>query len=203
MITTRGAARRSGLALLGAVVAGILAALPAILSGELLAKILPAQGRQISNFVRYRIAAIVRSSLDRVGWFGLGTGGFSHLARMGDHRFYPHNLVAELWLENGVLGLIVLLAFVGSALALWLRWGRGIRPTGERQEIRTLQQGVGMLFLYSFLIAQFSGDIAANEWVWLWGGALLAWGGRCRSTLRRRHVIHHAAEKAAITGWSG
>ena len=49
--------------------------------------------------------------------------------KMGDHRFYPHNLFAEVGIENGLLGLLALAGFLIATAARGMRQWRDARTS--------------------------------------------------------------------------
>ncbi len=122
--------------------------------------------REASGLERLGIVKLAFEALGRIFGPGIGTGGFSQLMRLGDMRAYPHNIIAEVGIENGLLGLAALAGFCGTALA------RGVRG---RADPRTLAALIG--FVFAFWNAQFSGDLMANEWIWLYAGLI---AGRTR-----------------------
>jgi len=97
--------------------------------------------------------------------WGLGTGGFSVAFTGVDYRLYPHNLVAEVLLENGLPGLLLIVLFV-----LWVWQGARRLARRGRPGVRWLW----VLFLMALLNAQVSGDLPFNEGIWFWGAVLLA-----------------------------
>jgi hypothetical protein len=164
MIFTRiSTARRAGLAVVG-MVAGVLLFLG--MPEEFRGRFLHPMGVDPSGAVRLRFFEVARSALAYVAGWGTGTGGFSDLLGKGDFRFYPHNLMVEIGIENGIPGLIAMVGLVVAALA------RGFR---SHRNPYTLAALLG--FLYAFVNAQFSGDLMANEWIWLFAGLL---AGRTR-----------------------
>lgn len=149
-----------------------------------------AAGQQMSNQVRLWLLQGVREGLSGISLLGVGAGGFSALLGVPDRRWYPHNLIAEVVLENGLLGLTLLGGLVVAAGAAWRRWGRflsgvaasaidGARSAAlDRSAEEPVRRGAGALFLFAILCAQFSGDIWVNEWVWAFAGVLAAWAPR-------------------------
>jgi O-antigen ligase len=123
-------------------------------------------GVDVSGATRMKFVEVAGSALSSALGWGLGTGGFSDLLSKGDYRFYPHNLFAEVGIENGLPGLLALFGFLGSGMARALRAAR---------DPYVLAAFLG--FLYAFLNAQFSGDLMANEWIWLFAGLI---AGRTR-----------------------
>lgn len=122
---------------------------------------------EASGVERLGIVGLVRDALRSVFGLGIGTGGFSQLMRLGDMRAYPHNIIAEVGIENGLPGLLALGGLCWTALA------RGLRA---RSDPRMLAALLG--FLFAFWNAQFSGDLMANEWIWLYAGLI---AGRSRA----------------------
>jgi O-antigen ligase len=147
----------------GLLVAGALALL--VMPPELRDRFLR-PGTDISYATRMRLVQIVRDALAETPWTGIGTGGFSQLLHLGDIRAYPHNLLAEVLIENGIVGLTAVIAFVGLALA------RAVRGRADTRGLVLLA-----CTLYALGNAMVSGDVTTNEWVWLFGGIL---AGRAR-----------------------
>ncbi len=114
-----------------------------------------------SDFARLALVRIAQEAAEQVSLLGIGTGGFSNLLRMGDVRAYPHNLFAEIVIENGLLGLATLAGFLGWSVA------RGIAGRGDARSLFAF-----LAFLFALWNAQFSGDVIGNEWIWLFAGIL-------------------------------
>lgn len=150
--------------------AGAIVLLLVVFSPEIQSRLYPSSGRQASNFVRKGILLVSQRAFGFIEWRGVGTGGFARLAGFGDERFYPHNLLVELAVENGILGIAALAGFLLAVVRRWLHWGRELRAPDP-----VLRRAVACFLFYAFLNAQFSGDIFANEWLWLFAGALAAW----------------------------
>lgn len=57
--------------------------------------------------------------IEQKPWLGWGLGGY-HIPELrvqpGEHRFFPHNVILELWSEMGLIGMI---AFLGSWIILY------------------------------------------------------------------------------------
>jgi len=135
------------------------------------------EGRALSNLVRSRILDMALDAFRQRGAWGLGTGGFSQLFSIGDQRFYPHNIFLELYIENGLPGLVIWLGFLAAVAVRWTRWKKRPADPGSRTE-RILLRLVAAQFVFHMVNAQFSGDIFVNQWIWLWAGALVAWAPR-------------------------
>lgn len=139
-----------------------------------------AAGRRVSNLVRERLLEVSVDALSGVSLRGLGTGGFPSLFRLPDDRYYPHNILLEVLLEGGLIGMALFLLFLAVVLARWWRWGRRLHAQGESGAAGdpALHRTVGAVLLFALINAQFSGDICANEWVWVAAGMVVAWAPR-------------------------
>ena len=73
-------------------------------------------------------------------------------------RYYPHNIFLELIVENGLMATVLIVVVFGYIY----------KSSGSPLKY---------LFLFSFINAQFSGDILLNESLLFYGGALLATRG--------------------------
>jgi O-antigen ligase len=106
---------------------------------------------------------------------GIGTGGFAQLEPI---EKYPHNIVLEVGAELGMVGLVLLVAIIVSALVYLARaWS-----LGEEQE-RTHVALASALLAMAVVDANFSGDITSNSRIWFFAG--LATGIAWRATARR------------------
>jgi O-antigen ligase len=87
--------------------------------------------------------------------FGHGIGSWPVLAGYGDQRAYPHNILLEIAVELGLVGLVLfvgLLAFALRALGPW--------HLVRQDPIRVL---ILMLFASMFINALVSGDLSYNR----------------------------------------
>lgn len=126
----------------------------------------PFSGHDVSNLGR---VFLLKTALDlgaSPGWFGLGTGGYAAATGFGDIRFYPHNLVLEVWIELGVVGLALLAAWA-LALVRRLRFAPGV-AAADRAWVRLAAAMIAFLGCNALI----SGDLPANEQLWFWAGAL-------------------------------
>lgn len=121
-----------------------------------------AKGTAVERLVFYRAAIDLWSERPVAGW---GVGGWSMAYWHNDLREYPHNLFLETLLEEGVVGLTALLAF----LVLMFRHLRACQPTVQRRLPWLLP---GLVYLVS--IAMFSGDLDDDRFIWFWCGFALA-----------------------------
>ncbi|MBD3235487.1 MAG: hypothetical protein GF330_02145 [Candidatus Eisenbacteria bacterium] len=108
--------------------------------------------------------------------WGAGTGAFPMLLFLRDFRLYPHNIFAELLIENGWPGLLLFLALV-----LWV-W----RACWQLARRTPIGRWLFLLFAMALLNAQVSGDLGTNEWIWLWAGLA---GGMRAAHDRERSVV--------------
>ncbi len=107
----------------------------------------------------YAMDAIADKPL--LGW---GIGGWSTFYWHQDDKHYPHNLLMEVGVEQGIAGLVVL-AFLLVTVFL----------TVKRTIINTGRGGVFLIVLsYCLSLTMFSGDLDDNRFLWFWCGAALA-----------------------------
>ena len=104
---------------------------------------------------------------------GIGTGSFATLSPDED---YPHNIVLEVLLEQGLAGFIALTVFLVVALRKSWRLGRVQSDDG------TVGSLVFALVVFAITAAMFSGDIGANGAVFLWSGVAAGLVARVRTT---------------------
>ncbi|MCA9728184.1 MAG: O-antigen ligase family protein [Candidatus Eisenbacteria bacterium] len=162
---------------LGAAVVGIVGALWLIESGAILEDT-PFAGHDASNLARVLMLQGAQQNLASAGWLGYGTGSFGPLLNLGDIRIYPHNILLEIGVENGLLGLATFLCFLAAVLHRWVRSTRrkAIDRGDPRERWRdVLVRVAGVQWFYAFANAQFSGDLPQNPWIWLWAAALAVW----------------------------
>jgi O-antigen ligase len=137
----------------------------------------PFAGHDASNLARLVLLKGAAEHLGTAGWWGHGTGSFGPLIGLGDTRIYPHNIFLEIWVENGLFGLALFVAFL---LVVVRRWREGMRFTGAWSEEEGKQRDLmiriaGVQWFFALACAQFSGDLPQNPWVWLWAAALFVW----------------------------
>ena len=92
-------------------------------------------------------------------WSGIGTGGFAAVEPL---ELYPHNLLLEVAVELGLLGLVPL---IGALVAGTIAIARSL--TAPVAADRGLSLLVAALFTAALVNAMFSADITANSDVWL------------------------------------
>lgn len=197
-----GRGRLVAAALLG--VAGVAGAVAVELGHVLSAS--PLSGHDVSNLARAYFLKTVLDLGATPGFLGLGTGGFSDAAGVGDVRLYPHNLFLEVWTELGGVGVILVLAWIAlvvrrarggferlqrdslvdasSASAFSGPGdvvGRGVVARARHRELIPEARGrmavVAGLAVFALANAQLSGDLGANALLWFWAGVLAVSSG--------------------------
>lgn len=88
--------------------------------------------------------------------FGTGTGNFGYVIKHADARFYPHNIVVELFYENGIISLIVLALMYISVIKCY-------RLIFKSRKLQMLCA----LVVYFVLNSMFSGDLLSNEYFFI------------------------------------
>lgn len=96
---------------------------------------------------------------------GWGIGGWSMFYWNQDDRHYPHNLFLETAVEEGLLGLAVLMVLLGS---IYLTLKRNADVVSHRFPV------LFPMLIYLLTVTMFSGDIDDNRFLWFWCGAVLA-----------------------------
>ena len=102
---------------------------------------------------------------------GMGTGSFRAYQGRLD---YPHNIILEAMAENGIVGLVLLIGFIGS---VWLRLIRALRASSGQD--RVLIAGAGLIFVFMLIGSMFSGDLTSRT---LWFSMGLVVIATCRGT---------------------
>ena len=117
--------------------------------------LIPLVVKAVSEFNIYSLIArleYIKRSIDFivVNPLGYGFGSFGILVKGEEIRAYPHNIIFEIFVELGFLGLIVFLFLIN----------RGFRSYFSDNLFF-------YLFVASLLNAQFSGDLASNAYLFL------------------------------------
>lgn len=94
---------------------------------------------------------------------GVGTGGFAYL--WGSDGAYPHNIFLEIAVEQGIIGLTILLYILLKSFIL-------SKKQLKRVDISVYGYSLNYLWLFGFFNAQVSGDISTNI---LWITLVLLW----------------------------
>src|SRR5690554_489351 len=93
---------------------------------------------------------------------GAGTGGFSVLYGV-DRPEYPHNLVLEILVEQGLIGLLILTMLVLITL-------NRIKKLSFYHKTNVYVKGILSLWFFTLFNAMVSGDIITNYPFWIIGG---------------------------------
>lgn len=96
---------------------------------------------------------------------GMGVGGWGVFYYGRDSKNYPHNLFLLVGVEEGLVGLIALITFLGI---VGIALKRIVRQTGDRHV------ALFALVLFCVSVSMFSGDLDTNRLLWLWCGMSLA-----------------------------
>ncbi len=88
--------------------------------------------------------------------FGTGTGNFGYVIKHTDARFYPHNIVVELYYENGIISLIILALIYISVI-------KDYTLIFKSKKLRMLCA----LLIYFTMNSMFSGDLPSNEYFFI------------------------------------
>ena len=159
--------RRRLAALIGALVGAAIVVpfvVPGSAVGRSLSTILGSAGG-LSSDGRSTLWASAYTSLSHHVLLGIGTGGFGSL-NLGYP--YPHNILLEVGLELGALGLLALVVMIGSIAVRLARLWRETR-LGERLEASLLSPCSASAVVNAF----FSGALPDNKDIWRWGGVAI------------------------------
>ncbi len=106
--------------------------------------------------------------------FGHGTGAFAQDWAGHDERSYPHNIVLELFYENGLIGVAIGMSFL---MLIFRRWRQAARLVCEHGLSIKEYQAVhlaGLLFLYTLMQSMKSGDLDGNRFMFFCSGLVIA-----------------------------
>jgi O-antigen ligase len=95
-------------------------------------------------------------------FLGIGTGGFSYVKNVG-YPDYPHNIILEVAVEQGIFGIACLFAI------LFFSFRQCIKLMRSQNIYSTI---LASLMLYSFVNTNFSSDISGHSVVWMLGGVI-------------------------------
>jgi O-antigen ligase len=104
---------------------------------------------------RYRTAATLFAQNPLLG---VGTDGFAQLTGLG----YPHNICLEIASENGLIGLLVFVCFLGSITWYGLRW-IAMHPTIIDPQARAIGLTVLVVALTLLVEKQFSYGLTMHK----------------------------------------
>lgn len=121
------------------------------------------------NLIRTSLGLYAESPI-----IGLGTGTLASTSIV-----YPHNLLVEVLVENGPIGLICLLTMVVPVGCRTLREIR-MRPDSDMSLC-------SMLFLYVLLNSMISGHIGDNSLLWMFGSIC---GLPLTETYKHKEILH-------------
>lgn len=121
-----------------------------------------AKGTAVERLVFYRAAVELWTERPVFGW---GLGGWSMAYLQTDTREYPHNLILEVLVEQGLVGLVALLLFFRAVFRHLHE-----HKAAARKHFPCLLPGL----VYLISIAMFSGDLDDDRFIWFWCGLVLA-----------------------------
>lgn len=98
--------------------------------------------------------------------FGNGTGSFA--IKMPEY-IYPHNIFAEIFMENGLLGLMILFIIIMYPLTSIIKKVN----SGSDYKTKLVKDTLLIMYLFSLYTAQISGDLYDNRWIFIFGLLLL------------------------------
>jgi hypothetical protein len=135
----------------------------------------------LSSNGRTQLWAITLGRFSRHIWLGTGTGSGATLV---PGLLYPHNILLEIALETGLVGLVTLLLALGGFVAALGRCWRMTTATD-----RLLSALLISMFVNELVNAQFSDPIQGNGSIWLWGGLALGTRARLLAVRRREGLL--------------
>ncbi|MFG6114174.1 O-antigen ligase family protein [Halobacillus sp. MO56] len=121
-------------------------------------------GENTSDQGRIERMQIALNGILESDYFGVGTGGFADLYSTSA-RAYPHNIFLEVFVELGIIGLILLLALMTITIFR-------VKKLSLNVDISIIAKAFGGAWFFSFIIAMVSGDISTNQYFWVTGGLI-------------------------------
>jgi hypothetical protein len=112
----------------------------------------------------------------RSWYMGSGTGSWPDLMGLEDVVAYPHNILAEYLVEQGAIGAA---SFMLTTIVTLVTFTYLLSQRASRDEVALVVVG-GLSYLYALLLAQSSGDIYDNRYLWYFAGLLLSCYSRHR-----------------------
>jgi O-Antigen ligase len=194
--TNREARRR--LLLVGAGLLGAAVVVPLALPGSSIGRAISTllgSGAGLSSNGRSELWAKAFAGFAKHPLFGVGTGGF---ASLNPTLPYPHNLLLEMSVELGIVGILLIIGVIaGFATRLRVVW----QTMNGRDKIDAAT--LIALFVMIFVNALFSGAIQDNAELWVWGG--MGVGMSSRLAVRRRrdqrsHMLDPTSARAQAVG---
>lgn len=116
-------------------------------------------GNNSSDLGRLQRIDVAWQSIEEGNLFGLGTGGFTSLVGAMDHD-YPHNVFLEVLVEQGFIGLVVLLIVFIPTITRLISLGFSTRGDPYIASVIAL-------FFYSLMNSLISGDVSTNQLLWI------------------------------------
>ncbi|MFJ7970214.1 O-antigen ligase family protein [Psychrobacillus sp. NPDC096389] len=98
--------------------------------------------------------------------FGNGTGAFE---LKYPEYIYPHNVFAEIFMENGLVGLLILILIIMYPLKILIKKYKLVLKEIDVHQITALV----VMYLFTVYTAQISGDLFDNRWIFLIGLIML------------------------------
>jgi len=130
------------------------------------------EGLSVSSPARLTLLDAAWSGFRMNPW-GWGTGSFAAMSPISFFR-YPHNLLLEIAVELGLVGLVL-------ALLVVLRAGFvSLKQVFSRGENSIPVAVVSVLFLFMLANAMFSGDINSNLSLWMLAALAMKFGGKSK-----------------------
>lgn len=126
-------------------------------------------GDSVLQRIDYYMSAInlwARSPL-----FGIGTGGFGVAYQSLDVRTYPHNIILEIGVENGILGVMAFVFMLGMAFG-----PQFIKLLTSRGPERIIRRYLTALSCFMLLNTFVSGDINDNRMLFTFLALMLVSG---------------------------
>lgn len=115
-----------------------------------------------SNEARINMIEVSVENIISSKGLGIGTGSFGNLYydEYSKVSNYPHNIIVEIALELGLVGLIIFGYII-------LKASKSLYLVLKNPRFGTLEAAIGALFLFYFINSMVSGDIAKNFPVWI------------------------------------
>ncbi|GAA3402033.1 hypothetical protein GCM10020370_12340 [Paenibacillus hodogayensis] len=149
-------------------IALLLAALPNQIKDRLLFEDNSGEGSVAS---RVDLLTIAVKGFEEKPLIGGGTGSFADF--FTGARIYPHNIFAELATENGAIGLLLFIVFLGYIFWIIRRAFASTRDTDTLNVERVLLSAAAAITIYYLITMQFSFDMQNASGIWF--GAALAY----------------------------
>lgn len=122
-------------------------------------------GENTSDTARLEMYEIAKDEIERSKYTGVGTGGFLSVYGTSSDRAYPHNIVLEILLEQGFLGLLLFLFIIFLVSIVIFKINRN-KDEGYYKVVTPL-------FYFTLFNALLSGDIPQNSALWITGGIVI------------------------------